>query len=104
MSWEAATGNCGSATEPSIINLTRVGADVSTTLQGAALKGTLYESWDFLLRGGFDRRLTMRGRFTSAGSGSGDAGTVQLAGTLTTEQSADGGVCSSTEKFTGSRL
>ena len=82
--------------QPATLTFGQTGAELTTTIEGAALKGTLYVSGNFVVRSAaLDRDLTLRGFVTELGT---DAG-VTLSGSLSTQ--SDGKVvCTTSDTYT----
>jgi hypothetical protein len=85
------------------LNFTRSDSDLDSAIGGEPLRGTLYDTYDFTLRGGrFSTTYSMRGRVV-VGTASSDAG-VHLSGTLTTTSTDGGTTCAVQESFSADRL
>ncbi|MBK7860177.1 MAG: hypothetical protein IPJ65_16490 [Archangiaceae bacterium] len=89
------------AAPPSTLAFTREGSVLHTAVDGVALGGTLYDTYQFSLNGqmlGSSGLISLRGTYKPAsGPDAGDEGLV--GGLLTRESSA----CLETRRFTGAR-
>lgn len=95
VSWEASTlSSCsGVGPRPTTLNVTREGSTGQVTVDGALLKGSIYDTWDFSLHGSSATgSLTLRGRAAQPKVG----GPWRLTGTFSLQKDA----CELVERFT----
>jgi hypothetical protein len=115
LTWSNGTTCPVTGPQPSLLTLTQTGSALSAMVGGAAMQGTLFDTFDFTLNGGnVDTRFELQGVAVSnqvvgpsADGGVADGGVltstgVHILGSLRTIVT-DGG-CNPTDKFTGDRL
>ena len=77
---ESADSGCSLEPAPARLTLTQFGSALNATIDAQPLAGTLFDTYDFTLAGGFDPAYSLRGRVIV---GHADAG-AELMGTLRT--------------------
>ncbi len=105
VSWQSGLPSMGCPTEgprPQNFNLTQVGSTASLFIGGEALRGTLYDTYDFQLIGGRGELVySLRGRAVVGSSADGGTPGVRLVGTLFT-RTMNG--CELGEPYTADRI
>lgn len=107
LEYQAANPSCGEKTAPpTTITLTRQVSALSGLLYGIPCTGTVYDTYDFTLRGaagaGEIDSVSLRGKWVGSRPDSGASATLR--GTLSVTVGTGDTACTSSRAFTGGRL